>query len=648
MTAADEFARFADRFQEPLLLVSSTGRIASANRSAVRRLFNGGGDPVGRTLTHVIEEPAEQYLGYLRLCSRSSDPLPGVLTLQGTRDVRDRRFRCAGCAYELRDGGRMVMLRLTPKEDSASRFVALNDKIEQLTREVSRRVHAEEELHAQHEMLRVTLSSIGDAVITTDVDGRVTFMNPIAESHTGWAEDEAHGRPLEEVFEIRNERTGDPVESPVRKVLETGRVVGLANHTVLIRRDGTELPIDDSGAPIMDSEGRLFGVVLVFHEIGERRRMERELRQRTEALHEANERKNEFLAMLAHELRNPLAPLHNGVRILRTLDRHAIDKDQLADMMERQTRQLKRLVDDLLDIARITRGTIRLDKEPTPLGAIIEHAVETVRPLIDERGHRLSLELPSADCVVSADLARLSQVFCNLLMNAAKFMDPGGEIRIGVTERETDVLVSVRDRGAGLSEDFLPQIFELFTQGDHSLDRAHGGLGIGLTLVKTLVEMHDGQVSASSGGLGEGSEFTVRLPLYRTSRASRREAPSLQRPLRRKRVLVIDDNVDAAESLGLLLTDQGCDVQMANEGAEALRIARQTTPDAVLLDIGLPGMDGFEVARRLRLIPALEKTLIIAVTGYGSEIDRQRSVRAGFDHHLAKPVDLDELRELLS
>jgi PAS domain S-box-containing protein len=648
--AVDEFARFADLFQEPLLLVSGRGEISGANRPAQQRLFNGRGAAAGRNLVEMIDEPPQQFLSYLRLCSRSSEPLPGALTLQspGT-DLRERAFRCTGSAFRRRSGGNaLIMLRLTPKEAAASRFVALNVQIEQLTREVARRIRAEQDLHAQREMLRVTLSSIGDAVITTDLEGRVTFMNPVAEAHTGWTQQEALGQPLEAVFDIRNEETGESVESPARKVLETGLVVGLANHTVLIRKDSKELPIDDSGAPIQDSAGQLLGVVLVFHEISERRKMERELRRQTAALRDADERKNQFLAMLAHELRNPLAPLHNGVQILRSLHRIPIDTDRLADMLERQTRQLTRLVDDLLDISRITRGAIRLEKAPTPLAAVIEHAVETVRPMIDERRHRLHIELPPDTVVVNADLARLSQVFCNLLTNAAKFMEPGGEIAVTARCRHSDAVVSVRDRGVGLSEEFLPHIFDLFTQGARGLDRAHGGLGIGLTLVKTLIDMHGGDVSVSSAGLGKGSEFTVRLPLETARQTASDPSPARQERLRRRRVLIVDDNVDAADSLGMLLREWGCDVQLANDGQSAIRAARLRSPDVVLLDIGLPGMDGFEVARRLRRAPELENVLIIAVTGYGSELDRQRSLEAGFDHHLAKPVDFDALRDLLS
>jgi PAS domain S-box-containing protein len=316
-------------------------------------------------------------------------------------------MHCHGWAIRGRDEKRLILLRLTPKQPAVSRFLGLNSRIEQLTKEISLRLRAEQTAHEQRELLQVTLSSIGDAVITGDVAGNVTFMNPVAEAHTGWKAQDALGRPLDEVFVIRNEITGEPVDNPAHKVLRTGHIVALANHTVLIRRDGAELPIDDSGAPIRDSTGELIGVVLVFHEIGERRKLERELRRQADALRQADKRKDDFLAMLAHELRNPLAPLYNCVQLLRARTAAPVDIDALADMMERQTGQLRRLVDDLLDISRITRGVIKLEKRPIALAEIIEHAIETVEPLVQERQHTLEVSLPDDSVVVNADLTRL-------------------------------------------------------------------------------------------------------------------------------------------------------------------------------------------------------------------------------------------------
>lgn len=508
---AGEFARFADFFPEALLLVARDGRVQGANRAARDQLLAGAPPDAECTLPDLVADSPEKTLEYVRLCARSRERLPGTLTFRP--DEQPETYHCLGARFtsDARHE-RLVLLRLVPRRESISRFVALKQHIHDLEREIARRLYAETKAEEQRELLHVTLASIGDAVMTTDLRGSITFMNGVAEELSGWREQEAIGRPLEDVFVIHNEHSGAAVESPVGKVLRDGLVVGLANHTVLIRKDGTQLPIDDSGAPIRDGHGRLLGVVLVFHEISERRRMERELESQAEALHEADRRKNEFLAMLAHELRNPLAPLNNGVQILRLQGREA-NIDRLADMMERQTAQLTRLVDDLLDIARITRGSVRLERAPISLATVIEHALETARPLIDERGHRLSVHLPQETLTLNADLTRLSQVFSNLLNNAAKFMEPGGEITLEAFAEGDRAVVSIRDEGYGMEPELLARTFDLFAQADRSLDRKDGGLGIGLTLVRTLVQMHGGEVSAFSEGRGTGSKFVVSLPL---------------------------------------------------------------------------------------------------------------------------------------
>lgn len=646
--AAEAFSQFADFMPESLLLVSSSGTLRAANRRAREDLFRGAGEIIEKPMTALFEDPAKKITGYLKMCSRSSRPLPGTLTLPPrVAAFPGRVLRTDGWAVKApgSDAPAVVVLRLAPKEPAVNQFLTLNRRIDQLMKEVSLRLRAEHSAHEQREMLRVTLSSIGDGVVTTDTAARITFMNPVAEAHTGWKLQEALGRPLDEVFVIRNEESGSSVENPVARVLREGYIVGLANHTVLVRRDDTRIPIDDSGAPILDTDGNLLGVVLVFHEISERRKLERELRRQASALRQADKRKDQFLAMLAHELRNPLAPLHTCVQILRGRDAPPDNFRQLVDMMARQTRQLARLVDDLLDISRITRGTIRLERKPTLLTDIIRHAVETVRPAIEERAHKLDVKLPRASLAVDGDLTRLSQVFCNLLTNSSKFMEPGGRITIEATAEGGSAVVKVCDLGMGLSEELLPNVFDLFEQGSRGLDREYGGLGIGLTLVKSLVTMHDGEVSAFSEGPGKGAEFTVRLPIVASQTEPAEEKSAAPRPLR-KRVLIIDDNIDAAESLAMLLSANGCDASTVHEGRAAVQRVAYDRPDAVLLDIGLPGLDGYEVARRLRRLP-IPAPLIVGVSGYGSELDRTRAKEAGFDHHLVKPVELQDLIDLL-
>jgi PAS domain S-box-containing protein len=522
----------------------------------------------------------------------------------------------------------------------------LSERLRQANRRVEE--HAQEVFN-QREWLRVTLGSIGDGVIATDTQGRVTFLNSVAQSLTGWSQDEAAGLPMETVFRILNEQTRQPVDNPVRKVLQTDAIVGLANHTVLLARNGPEKPIDDSAAPIRSDADKTLGVVLVFRDVTERRRLENEVQHRMDDLAEADRHKNQFLAMLAHELRNPLAPACSALALLQRLSPEDPNFQSAKEILDRQLRQIGRLVDDLLDVSRISTGKIRLRKAAVELHDIVERAVEISRPLIEARRHELMESLPNEPLWLQADATRLAQVLSNLLNNAAKYTPEGGQIRL-TTKRECNtILVQVRDTGIGIAAEMLPRVFDLFTQADRSLDRSQGGLGIGLTLVRRLVEMHGGQVRASSPGPGRGSKFEVWLPIGEKQPESpphRGQEEDVQGATAR-RILLVDDNRDAAQSLSVLLRAAGHDVCLAHDGPSALALAGTVQPEVVLLDIGLPGMDGYEVARRLRRLSGLEKVLLVALTGYGQEEDRWRSCEAGFDRHLVKPVDLDTLQALL-
>lgn len=756
-------------------------------------------------------------------------------------------------------------------------------------------------LHEQPDWLRVTLFSIGDAVITTDTEGRVTFLNPVAESLTGWNQADAAGKPLEIVFKIVNQDTRHTVESPTVRALRDGVVVGLANHTLLISKDGTERPIDDSAAPIRNDGNEVAGVVLVFRDISERyrheqairdslayaenviatlrhpflvldknlrvvtanrsfyevfhvaphetegdlvydlgnqqwniaalrtalgevlsndhpvldfgvehdfpdigpkimllnacrirqpgnqselillaiediterkhtqnrlnvsevryrrlfetakdgilileiqegritdanpfmaellgfphehflgkqlweiglfsdkfasetavrqlkdngyiryehlplrskqgqqveveivanvykeddtpviqcnirditerSRMEKRMKEQAEALADLHRRKDEFLAMLSHELRNPLAPISNAVQLLRLQK----DEDQLQHsartIIERQVAQMTRLVDDLLEVSRITTGRIHLHQERVALNGIVSNAVETVRSLVEQRRHALKVTLPEQPIWLYADASRLEQVVVNLLTNAAKYTDAAGHIFLAVQQEGDEAVLRVRDSGVGISPELLPRIFELFTQAERSLDRSQGGLGIGLSLVQRLVEMHRGRVEAYSS-LGRGSEFVVYLPVLLT--AAPQSSPSIEKSQPNGpslRVLVVDDNVDTAQSVGMLLRATGHDVREAHDGPPALEAALEYKPDVVLLDIGLPGMNGYEVAKRLRQQPGLGNVVLVAMTGYGQESDRRHSLEAGFDHHLVKPGDFAKVQSILA
>jgi PAS domain S-box-containing protein len=752
-------------------------------------------------------------------------------------------------------------------------------------------------LREQRDWLRATLASIADALIATDTGGRVLFLNPVARALTGWAEDEAAGRPLADVFPIRNEGAHQPAEDPVGRVLREGAVVGLAGRTVLVARDGTERPVGGSAAPIRDADGAPTGAVLVFRDVTEQKRAAEALRvseerfarfmqhlpglawikdvqgryvyandaavnafrtpradlygrtddevfppetaaqfrandlralsggagvqvvetlkhedgvvhhslvskfpipgpdgavalvggmaiditeqKRTqavleeseqrfrqladampqivwaagpdgyldyynrrwyeftgfpegqggdeswkpilhpedlqkcvdtwygavrsgrayqieyrfwdrktgtyrwhlgralpvrdqhgdvvrwfgsctdiddqkraqEALAEADRRKDEFLAMLAHELRNPLAPIRNAAQVLNLLGPADANLQWARDVIERQVRHLARLVDDLLDVSRITRGKIALHKEAVELAVVVARAVETARPLIDARRQELTVTLPPGPVRVEADPTRLAQVVSNLLNNASKFTEEGGHVRLAVERSGGEVRVSVRDSGIGIPADLLPQVFDLFTQGDRSLARSEGGLGIGLTVVKSLVEMQGGRVSVSSAGPGQGSEFVVRLPALEPAPSPTAEGGETgppPGPASPRRVLVVDDNEDAAESLALLLRVAGHEARTAYDGPTALTAVDAFRPEVVILDIGLPRMDGYEVARRLRERAAGPRPLLVTLTDYGQEDDRRRAGEAGFDAHLVKPADLAALHRLFA
>ncbi len=375
-----------------------------------------------------------------------------------------------------------------------------------------------------------------------------------------------------------------------------------------------------------------------------------ERRHAEEALYEVNQRKDEFLAMLAHELRNPLAPIRNAAQILRLHAKGHPKIEWARSVIERQSRHLTRLVDDLLDVSRIVRGQIALEKSPVDLSDIVRHALETSRPLVRERKQRLVVSLPSDPLPLDADLTRLAQVLANLLINAAKYTSEGGRIRLEAERHGGAVVLRVRDTGMGIAPSLLPHVFDLFTQGARTLDRAQGGLGIGLTLVKKIVEMHGGTVEARSAGPGQGSEFVVRLPLRGGAAPEGRERAVASFGSEREahvRVLVVDDNVDAAESIAMLLALEGHEVRAVHAAHDALEAVKSFRPQVVLLDIGLPGMDGYEVARQLRSQPAIEGMRLIAVTGYGQQSDRARTREAGFDQHLVKPVDAETLHAVL-
>ena len=369
----------------------------------------------------------------------------------------------------------------------------------------------------------------------------------------------------------------------------------------------------------------------------------------TEVLQAADRNKDNFLAMLGHELRNPLSPIRAGAELLRRIPDTDPRVLRTCEMISRQVGHMTKIINDLLDVSRVTRGMVTLENTELDLAEIISGAVEQVRPLMEARQHRLTVTVPPEPMLVLADRARLIQVVSNLLANAANYTKPGGQVWVEVSASPDEVVIKVQDNGAGIAPDLMPEIFDLFTQGKRASDRREGGLGLGLALVKHLVALHGGTVAAASPGLGQGATFTVRLPRLAGSQAiAPAPTPAVATTLGQLRILVVDDNVDAAHSLAQVLSLDGHSVTVSHDGPSALAQTRTSSFDAFILDIGLPGMAGTELARRLRALPAGEDALLIALTGYGQVSDRQKSAEASFDHHLVKPADCDALQHLLS
>ena len=429
-------------------------------------------------------------------------------------------------------------------------------------------------------------------------------------------------------------------------------------EAVMERPDGSRITVIANIVPLKDCQGKIIGAINCFYDITERTRLERQMQEQTQALADLHRRKDEFLAMLSHELRNPLAPLTSAVELLRRQENQAPEFQKACQVIERQVGQMKHLIDDLLEVSRITSGNVRLRKAPVRMGDIVDRALETVQPLIAKRRQQLSLSLPPYPVWLNADDTRLEQVLVNLLNNAAKYTDEGGLLWLSVVQERDNgsaadgavAVIKVRDTGMGIAAELLPHIFELFTQAERAIDRSQGGMGIGLRLVRQLLELHGGSVEVQSV-LGQGSEFIVRLPVIAAPRALSLPPPAATPSVsagRRCRVLVVDDSVDAVEFLAKLLRLSGHEVEVAHDGSSAVQAALAMCPDVVLLDIGLPGLTGYEVANQLRQHAALKATVLVALTGYGRESDRQRSRHAGFSYHLVKPAGVRQVEEILA
>lgn len=481
---------------------------------------------------------------------------------------------------------------------------------------------------------RVLVEAMQQGAVTLGNDGSIVYCNGGFGQMVQRSPENLIGIPIESLFASAD-------EALLREQLLLTARSGSQAELTLKADDGTRLPVLVS-FNVLPLEGAS-ALCLVLTDLTEHRENLK--------LQDSDRRKDEFLAMLAHELRNPLAPIANAVQALTLWNSQTHQEvDWACEIVERQVSQLTHIVDDLLDVSRITQGKVKLQLAPTDVSAILSSAVETSMPLIASREHRLRTELPASPLVVQADFTRMAQVVTNLLNNAAKYTENGGDILLASRRDGSDVLVSVRDNGMGLPPDILPRVFDLFTQADRTIDRSQGGLGIGLTLVHRLMELHGGHVSAASDGPGRGSEFTLRLPLWtetpEPAPTDSRPSPSTAQAAD-QRILVVDDNQDSASTLAHMLKTMGHPVHIAHDGQAAIDAAGAFRPDLILLDIGLPVLNGFLVAERLRRDPAHRTTVIAALTGYGDEHDRRRSSQAGFDHHLVKPLNFKVLQDLI-
>ncbi|MBL8798514.1 MAG: PAS domain S-box protein [Planctomycetia bacterium] len=763
-----------------IFMLDPAGRVASWNLGAERLLQYRADEIIGRHCSCFFP-PEDAGAG------RAEEELRQA-TAEGKFEEENWRVRQDGTRF----WASVVVAALRDEQGQPRGFAKIirdatirkqaEENARQLAEEAAARRAAEENAQAierQREQLRVTLRSIGDGVITTDAAGRVTLLNPVAESLMGRPGAEAVGQPIDAVFRIIHEQSRAQVVNPVVQVLATGQAAGLSNHALLVARDGSERPIDDSAAPIRDQDGRVAGAVLVFRDITERRREEGERQQQVRqlaeaeeriravvenvidaiitidergqvqsanpaaerlfgykreellgqnvkllmpepyhgehdgylanylrtgqakiirigrevegrrkdgstfpmelavsefalggqrfftgivrditerkqaeaALREADRRKDEFLATLAHELRNPLAPIVNSLQILRMAEGDLAAGRQARAMMERQLQHLVRLVDDLLDVSRITRGKVELRRERIELSAVLQNALEASRSFVQAKAQSLTVHLPTEPLWLDADPTRLAQIVSNLLNNAAKYTDRGGQVWLTARRDGHEAVISIRDDGVGIAAEHLAYIFGIFSQVVPALERSQGGLGVGLALVRGLVELHGGTVEARSAGPGQGSEFVVRLP------AAEAPAPATPPPAvasesndgsTRRRILVVDDNRDAAASLAMFLQLIGHDVQIAHDGPEALEMAGAFAPEVVLLDIGMPRMNGYDAARHIRAQPWGQSMFLVALTGWGQESDKQQAREAGFDLHLTKPVEPEALEKVLA
>jgi PAS domain S-box-containing protein len=505
-----------------------------------------------------------------------------------------------------------------------------------ITRDLTERRMHEEALRQSEERFRLLVEGVVDyAVYMLDPEGIVTSWNAGAERIEGYARDEVLGRHFSRFHTQEDFDAGKPWES-----LATAQRTGMAEDTGWrVKKGGERFWARTVIRPLYDTEGQLRGFAHVTQDVSNQRHIQ--------DLEKASRNLHEFIAMLAHELRNPLAPIRAAVQVMGKIPADDPAQENMRQTIERQSAQLVHIVDDMVDISRISRGVLKIERLPVSVLEVVNRALETSSPQIEARLHTLSVELPGEPLRIDGDVHRLSQLLSNLLNNAALYTPEGGRIELSARKDGGQVAISVRDSGRGIEPEMIERIFDMFVQGRSPMQRVGGGLGIGLALARKLAELHNGTLEAYSEGTGKGAEFVVRLPLKEETAEAAAQAPVASSPAIARRVLVVDDNTDAADTLDLLLRSLGHTTRVANNGQDALALAAGFRPDVILLDIGMPGLDGYEVARRLEDLRKVYPFRIIAVTGWGQDADRKRAREAGFDFHLLKPVDINLLAQVL-
>ena len=632
--SARELQSTFDAISDPMCLLDRDGRVVRCNQAMSRLVGASEEELIGRGHESFLPAAGE---------GAASDPFRRM-TKSGKREVEnvrhgDRWLRVT-CDPVL-DDARLLTGAVYIYSDFTERQRAQEEREQLLAREQAAHAEAQAALAA----LRASESRfrrLGDSnvigVMEASLTGEMLWANDAALRMLGRTREDL------EAGRIRWDGVTPPefAEADARAVEQLRREGVVAYDKEYIRPDGSRVPAY-VGVAMLDEQRAVAFII----DLSLVRGLARQLREKVSELESAHQRKDEFLAMLAHELRNPLAAVTTGLHVLDSVGSQEPKAVETRATILRQVGVLTRLVDDLLDVSRITRGKVELRKEPVLLRDAVDHAVAAFRPLIDERQHQLAVELSEQPLWVLADATRIEQVISNLINNSAKYTEPGGNILVKMAREGDQAVLTVRDNGIGIEPQLLERIFDLFAQVDQSPARSRGGLGVGLTLVKRLAEMHGGTVTARSEGLSRGSEFEVRLPLLRDE-ARALERRKAARDPGRKRLLLVEDNPDIGETLRDLLQIFGHRVELAGDGLRGVQLALATRPDAALVDIGLPGIDGYEVARRLRATDAGKEIVLVALTGYGRPEDRERAIQSGFDAHLVKPVDPDELNQLLA